>query len=78
MPYVKENYINPALLIRSMSKEIFQEIGKKTVHIIILIALIFFFAIKNRAGHQAALLFLTSLLIIFLVLEYLRDRKSVV
>jgi|TARA_B100001964_G_C14255374_1_gene612134 dolichol kinase len=72
MPYVKENYINPALLIRSMSKEIFQEIGKKTVHIIILIALIFFFAIKNRAGHQAALLFLTSLLIIFLVLEYLR------
>ncbi len=52
--------------------ELFHEISKKLIHIIILIALIIYFAIKNQAGQPAALLFLVALLIIFLVLEYLR------
>ena len=50
----------------------FHEIGRKIIHITILIVLIFFFAIKNQAGQQAALIFMVFLLIIFLVLEYLR------
>lgn len=52
--------------------EIFHEISKKILHITILIALIIYFAIKNQAGQQAALLFLVALLIIFLILEYFR------
>jgi len=55
-----------------MKWEIFHEIGRKIIHITILIVLILFFAIKNQAGQQAALLFLVALLIIFLILEYLR------
>ncbi|MBI2134947.1 CTP--2,3-di-O-geranylgeranyl-sn-glycero-1-phosphate cytidyltransferase [Candidatus Woesearchaeota archaeon] len=50
----------------------FSEIGRKIIHIIILIVLVLFFTIKNQAGQQAALLFLVGLLLIFLILEYLR------
>lgn len=52
--------------------EFFHEIGRKIIHITILIVLILFFAIKNQAGQQAAFLFLVALLLMFLILEYLR------
>ena len=55
-----------------MKWDIFQEIGRKIIHITILIVLLIFFAIKNQVGQQAAFLFLVFLLIIFLILEYLR------
>ena len=55
-----------------MSWELFHEIGRKIIHITILIVLALFFAIKNHAGQQAALLFLVALLILFLILEYFR------
>ena len=55
-----------------MPWEFFHEIGRKIIHITILIVLALFFAIKNRAGQQAALLFLVGLLIFFLILEYFR------
>ncbi|MAE43077.1 CTP--2,3-di-O-geranylgeranyl-sn-glycero-1-phosphate cytidyltransferase [Candidatus Woesearchaeota archaeon] len=55
-----------------MTWEFFHEIGRKMIHLTILIVLVLFFAIKNQAGQQAALLFLVGLLLIFLVLEYFR------
>ena len=55
-----------------MPWEFFHEIGRKIIHITILIVLVLFFTIKNQAGQQAALLFLVALLIFFLVLEYFR------
>jgi len=55
-----------------MGWEIFHEIGRKILHLIILVALIVYFAIKSQAGQQAALLFLVVLLLIFLILEYFR------
>jgi len=55
-----------------MKWEFFHEIGRKIIHITILIVLVIFFAIKNQVGEQAALLFLVLLLLIFLVLEYFR------
>ena len=59
-----------------MPWEFFHEIGRKIIHITILIVLVIFFAIKNQAGQQAALLFLVALLIFFLVLEYFRLELS--
>jgi len=55
-----------------MPWEFFHEMGRKIIHITILIVLALFFAIKNHAGQQAALLFLVGLLILFLILEYFR------
>ena len=55
-----------------MRVDIFQEIGRKIMRIIILMVLILFFSIKNQAGNQAGLLFLAVLLIVFLISEYLR------
>ena len=55
-----------------MPWEFFHEIGRKIIHITILIVLVLFFAIKNQAGQQVALLFLVGLLIFFLILEYFR------
>lgn len=55
-----------------MAWNFFHEIGRKIIHLIILIVLILFFTIKNQVGQQAGLLFLVALLIIFLILEYLR------
>lgn len=52
--------------------EFFHEVGRKIIHITILIVLALFFFIKNSLGEQFALLFLVGLLIVFLVLEYLR------
>ena len=59
----------------------FHEIGRKIIHITILIVLAAYFVIQDSlvsAGYtavlakQVALLFLVALLIIFLILEYLR------
>src|SRR3989338_3862082 len=55
-----------------MQWDFFHEIGRKIIHITILIVLALFFAIKNQAWQQAALLFLVGLLIFFLILEYFR------
>ena len=64
---------------------LFHEIGRKIIHITILIVLAAYFIIQNslvNAGYtaifakQVALLFLVALLIIFLVLEYLRLELS--
>lgn len=49
-----------------------QEIGKKVIHIIILLALIGYAVINNQFGSRAALLMLVALLIVFLILEYFR------
>ena len=60
---------------------LFHEIGRKIIHITILIVLVAYFVIQNNlvaAGYsavlakQVALLFLVALLIIFLTLEYFR------
>ena len=55
-----------------MTWKFFHEIGRKIIHITILIVLVLFFAIKKQTGQQIALLFLVGILIIFLILEYLR------
>ncbi|MBI2650850.1 phosphatidate cytidylyltransferase [Candidatus Woesearchaeota archaeon] len=55
-----------------MSWNFFHEIGRKVIHLTILIVLLLFFAIKDQFGKQTALLFLVALLILFLILEYLR------
>ena len=55
-----------------MAWEIFHEIGRKIIHITILIVLAVYFVILKNIGKQFALLFLIGLLIIFLILEYLR------
>ena len=55
-----------------MTWNFFHEIGRKVIHLTILIALVLFFIIKKQVGQRAALLFLVLLLIIFLVLEYFR------
>ena len=60
---------------------LFHEIGRKIIHITILIVLAAYFVIQNSlidAGYtaalakQVALLFLVALLILFLILEYFR------
>ena len=55
-----------------MHWKFFNEIGRKIIHITILIVLILYFTIKKQAGQQPALLFLVAILLIFLVLEYFR------
>lgn len=48
------------------------EIGRKLIHITILIVLLIYNFILNVYGKRLALLFLVALLIIFLILEYFR------
>src|SRR3990167_949329 len=48
------------------------EIGRKLIHITILIVLALYFLIEDRYGKQVALIFLVMILIIFLILEYFR------
>ena len=55
-----------------MAWAFFHEIGRKIIHLVILVAIILFYTIKAQAGLQAGLLFLVALLLIFLILEYLR------
>ena len=52
--------------------DFFNEIGRKIIHLTILIVLALFFIVKDNAGEKIALLSLVGLLIIFLILEYLR------
>jgi len=64
-----------------MGGEIFREIGRKIIHVTILLVLAAYFIIQNSLvdsgkpaifAKQLALLFLVSLLILFLILEYFR------
>lgn len=55
-----------------MAWEFFNEIGRKIIHMTILIVLGIYFAIKNQAGQQIALFFLVGILIFFLLMEYFR------
>ena len=49
-----------------------QEISKKAIHIIILIALIGYAIIENQFSQQTALMALVALLMLFILLEYFR------
>src|SRR3989338_5590139 len=48
------------------------EIGRKIIHITLLVVLALYFLIEERYSKQVALIFLVLLLIIFLILEYFR------
>jgi len=50
----------------------FHELGRKIIHMTILVILALYFFIENTRGKQIALLFLVGLLVLFLVLEYFR------
>src|SRR3989338_1655366 len=67
-----ETYLYISAKVRLMVWGLFHEIGRKIIHITILVVLIIYNFIQNSYGKQLALLFLVALLIIFLVLEYLR------
>lgn len=55
-----------------MIREFLQEIGRKIVHLTILVALMLFYTIDHNLGQQAAFMFLIALLVFFIVLEYFR------
>ncbi len=55
-----------------MAWGILHEVGRKIIHITILVVLAAYFVISANSGKQIALLFLVALLILFLILEYLR------
>jgi dolichol kinase len=55
-----------------MTKGIFNELGRKTIHITILLVLIAYYFIKQTYGKQIALLCLVALLVLFFILEYFR------
>jgi phytol kinase len=55
-----------------MEWNFFNEIGRKIIHLLILLVLVGYFAIEAQAGKQTALLVLIGLLIFFLILEYFR------
>ena len=55
-----------------MTWDFFNEIGRKIIHITILIILVLYWAIKQQYNQQIALLALIALLILFFILEYLR------
>ena len=55
-----------------MAWEFFHEVGRKVIHITILIVLAVYFFIEKSMSKQVALFFLVGLLMAFLILEYLR------
>ena len=55
-----------------MEWDFFNEIGRKMIHLLILLVLVGYFAIESQAGKQIALLFLVGVLAFFFVLEYFR------
>lgn len=55
-----------------MAWGLIHEIGRKILHITILVVLAAYFVIKDRMGSQIALLFLVLLLMFFLIIEYFR------
>lgn len=48
------------------------EIGRKIIHLTILVVLALYITIQELKGQQAALMVLTAILIIFFILEYFR------
>src|SRR3989339_1388178 len=67
-----ETYLYISVKVDIMVWGLFHEIGRKMIHITILIVLIIYNFIQNSYGKQLALLFLVALLILFLMLEYFR------
>ena len=55
-----------------MEWDFFNEIINKTIHVIILLVLIGYFAIEAQTSKQIALLCLIGFLAFFLILEYFR------
>lgn len=55
-----------------MTWDFFNEIGRKIIHITILIVLVVYVAFNQQYGKQIALLVLIALLIFFFILEYFR------
>jgi dolichol kinase len=55
-----------------MRWDFFRELGRKVFHLFILIVLAGYLIIEKNIGKTAALMVLASLLIIFLILEYIR------
>ncbi len=55
-----------------MGWDFYNEVGRKIIHISILIVLVAYVGINKEYGQQIALLVITALLIFFLVLEYFR------
>lgn len=55
-----------------MAWSFLHEVGRKAIHLTILIVIAVFFIIKNAFGMQSALIALVALLIVFIVLEYFR------
>lgn len=55
-----------------MEWDFINEIGRKVIHLTILLVLLGYFAIEATAGKEVALLSLVGLLAFFLVLEYFR------
>lgn len=56
----------------NMAWDYLNEVGRKIIHLLILLVLVGYYVIESVAGTQAALICLVALLCIFLVLEYLR------
>ena len=55
-----------------MSWDFVNEIGRKLIHITVLIILVVFVAFNEQYGKQVALLIIVALLIFFFILEYFR------
>jgi len=55
-----------------MEWDSFNEIGRKIIHLLILLVLVGYFAIEAQAGKQIALLTLVGILAFFLILEHFR------
>ncbi len=55
-----------------MEWDFVNEVGRKLIHLLILLVLIGYFLIKNSLGQQVALVSLVALLIIFLISEFFR------
>ena len=55
-----------------MAWQFFHEIGRKIIHLTILIVLFVYYLIEKTYDKQIALLFVVALLVLFLFVEYLR------
>ena len=59
-----------------MEWDFFNEIGRKIIHLLILLVLVGYFAIEAESGKQIALLTLVGILAFFLILEHFRLEHS--
>ncbi len=55
-----------------MTSMFWQELGRKIIHLMILLVLIFYVIFEKQFGKTTALIALVALLIVFLILEYFR------